>query len=171
MKDLRVLRTLWEHCEIGLAYVSSEGIILECNHAFSRIVGYTVVELAGKHFRLITHPGDTGADEAMLDMLVAKEISHYELLKKYIHKNGHAVPVKLIVYPIEKDDGTVEYLLAQVIESKTTYLSPSVLASKTPTNWGKVLKENKDVVVKVAGAIVAVLTSLALLLTKLTETL
>lgn len=131
MHDLRVLDALWTHGNVSMVYTSNEGVLLEVNPAFCRMVGFSEAELQGRHFRLITHPADIEADEEMFRRVVAGEISQYEMIKSFIHKDGHAMLVRMLVFPIRKSDGSIEFLVKELIVATPSFVAPSVMP-KTP---------------------------------------
>jgi len=104
----------FNHAPIGMALVSAEGGFLRVNEAFVRIVGYAPDEIAGLDFQTITHPADLEADLAQLADLIAGRIGSYKMDKRYVHKTGREVWVRLSVSMVEAEDGNPPHFIAQV---------------------------------------------------------
>lgn len=49
-------KTIFDKNENGICLVDSKGIIKEVNYNYSKMFGYSISELKGKHFRIITTP-------------------------------------------------------------------------------------------------------------------
>lgn len=87
----------FENASLGIAISTPhEGYSL-INNAFSVLVGYSQEELAGKTFEDITHPDDVPANKELIRRLARKEIPFYDYEKRFIHKNGTLVWVKVHV--------------------------------------------------------------------------
>ncbi|MDT8368658.1 MAG: PAS domain S-box protein [Longimicrobiales bacterium] len=93
----RELRAILEAAALGIAHVDPEtGRIRRINRVYEEITGYTREELRAMTFRELTHPDDRERDwEAFRDALARKETYHTE--KRYLHKNGSTVWVRLHV--------------------------------------------------------------------------
>ncbi|MFI4939367.1 MAG: EAL domain-containing protein [Burkholderiales bacterium] len=94
-------RAAFGHAAVGLAHVSQEGRWLRVNQKLLDIVGYTEQELLQLSFQDITPVEDLNTDREALERLQAGEISNYTTEKRYIHKNGHLVWVKVTVAPMQ----------------------------------------------------------------------
>lgn len=105
---------VFQHAAIGMALVSPEGHWLKVNASVCNIVGYTEAELLSLTFQDITHPEDLETDLGYVKQLLADEIDHYDLEKRYIHKQGHEVWISLSVSLLHKDDGKPLYFIAQI---------------------------------------------------------
>nr|WP_281393173.1 PAS domain S-box protein [Sphingomonas xinjiangensis] len=104
----------FNYAPIGMALVGLDGRFLRVNAAFSRIVGFSVEELQERDFRSLTHPADVSLGEAEIKRLLAREIASFELDKRYVHKNGRDVWVRLCVSRVEAEDGSPQHLIAQI---------------------------------------------------------
>ncbi|GLY30735.1 GGDEF and EAL domain-containing protein [Kineosporia sp. NBRC 101731] len=90
-------RTMLDVAPTGLALVTLEGRFERVNKALCRIVGYPAEQLLQMTFQQITHPDDLADDINLVHRLLAGEIEHYTLEKRYRHALGHAVWVQLSV--------------------------------------------------------------------------
>ena len=81
--------------------VDPENRFVLVNTAFERLLGYSSVELAGRHWMEITSQRDVGGDLASHEAVIDGRIDTYSLEKDYLHKRGRVIPVQLTVrrYP------------------------------------------------------------------------
>ncbi len=108
-------RSAFEHSALGLALVGLDGRWLRVNQALCLIVGYTEAELRARDFQSITHPDDLAADLALAARLVAREIDSYTLEKRYLHKEGHLVWIRLdVTLMLEPINDAPGYFISQV---------------------------------------------------------
>ncbi|MGL5833482.1 MAG: PAS domain S-box protein [Waterburya sp.] len=100
-QDLRVsekrFRETFEQAAVGIAHVGIDGQWLWVNQKLCDIVGYTREQLMELTFQEITHPEDLAPDLAYVERLLAGEIENYSLEKRYLHKDGSIVWIKLTV--------------------------------------------------------------------------
>jgi PAS domain S-box-containing protein len=104
----------FNHAPIGMALVRLDGRFLRVNTAFCRIVGYASDELQDLHFKELTHPEDVSLGAAEIEQLTDKAISSFDLDKRYIHKTGQTVWVRLSVSRVEEEGGSPQHFIAQV---------------------------------------------------------
>ncbi len=104
----------FEQAPIGIALLSPEGRWLKVNKALCDTVGYSEQELVSRTFHEMTHPEDLPVDLALVRRLVAGEISSDQLEKRYIHADGHFVPVLLNVSLVRDGQGEPLYFIAQI---------------------------------------------------------
>lgn len=106
-------RSAFDHAPIGLAIVSLDGRFRQVNWSLCELIGYTESELLDKTFLEITHPDDLADDLAQVARLWAGEINTYQLEKRYLHKDGHAVWIQLTVSAVREGAGQ-RYAIAQI---------------------------------------------------------
>jgi PAS domain S-box-containing protein len=104
----------FEHAPIGIALVLPDGRWLKVNRALCELVGYSEAELLDRSFQDITHPEDLDLDMEVLHRMVGGEIRTYQLEKRYIHADGHFVPVSLNVSLARDNDGEPRYFIAHI---------------------------------------------------------
>lgn len=109
-------RLIFDNAPIGMATVDVQGKWLEVNSALCKIVGYSKDELLATDFQAITHSDDLDADMALLERLYQKDIKFYEIEKRYIHKEGHAVWVSLTVGAKRNGFGLPQFYIAQIVD-------------------------------------------------------
>src|SRR5918995_712583 len=107
-------RRSFDDAAIGMALVTPDGRFLQVNRSLCEILGYSVEELLGKTFQVITHPDDLEKDLDNLHRMLAGEIRTYQVEKRYIHKEGHAVWALLNVTLVRDEEGEPLYFVSQI---------------------------------------------------------
>jgi PAS domain S-box-containing protein len=104
-------RLTFDQLPIGAAISSLEYRYLRVNEMLCRITGYSSEELIGRHFPDITHPDDRVQDLQLAQRLVAGEIDHYEMEKRYLRKDGKVVWIRLVSRLVKTASGEPLYFL------------------------------------------------------------
>lgn len=104
----------FEHSATGMAHSEIGGRWIRINQTYCDLVGYSREALLRMSFEDITHPDDLGADLALLEQLLAGDVTHYELEKRYRHRDGHTLWVNLTLSLVREPNGTPDYLIAVV---------------------------------------------------------
>ena len=107
-------RLAFEHSSIGMALVGLDGRWRRVNRALCNIVGYTEAELLARTFQDITHPDDLEEDLRYARDLAEGRRTWYELEKRYVHKDGHAIWVLLNGSVLRGAAGEPRFFIAQV---------------------------------------------------------
>lgn len=89
---------------------------LRVNRALCDLLGRTSEELVGTSTAEVTHPDDRFASATHLGRLLAGEISSFQIEKRYLHRDGHAIPVLLSVSPIRDAASKPLYYLSQLLD-------------------------------------------------------
>jgi len=88
-------RLLFEEVGLGVKWVSPEGRLVEANRSFCELIGYNHDELIARSYRELTDPADIERDEALFSQLLTGEIPSYSIEKRYLHKTGTPVHVRV----------------------------------------------------------------------------
>ncbi len=107
-------RSAIENAPIGMALLDLHGRWLKVNDALCKFIGYTHDELLQSDFRTLTHPDDLETDLALVNELIDGKIETYQLEKRYIHKDGHAIWGLLSVSIARDEDGNPAYFISQI---------------------------------------------------------
>jgi PAS domain S-box-containing protein len=84
-------RVAFTHSAIGMALVSLDGDFLQVNGTLCQMLGYSQGELLSTKIQPLTVPEDLALDLGYVCKAIAGEISHYEIEKRYLHKDGRIV--------------------------------------------------------------------------------
>ena len=107
-------RSAFDDAPIGMAIRSVDGRFLRVNPALCEITGYSREELEAMTYRSITHPDDLSRDEKGINEVMAGQTAHYRTEKRYIHADGHVIPVDLSATVVRDADGEPLHVLTQV---------------------------------------------------------
>ncbi|UJP66989.1 PAS domain S-box protein [Mongoliitalea daihaiensis] len=106
----------FENAAVGMAIISPQGQWQKVNRKICEIVGYTEEELMQLTFQDITHPDDLHIDLGLLNELVEGKRDHYQMEKRYFHKDGHIVYIILAVSMVKNENDEVLYFISQIID-------------------------------------------------------
>ncbi|MBE9070163.1 response regulator [Leptolyngbya cf. ectocarpi LEGE 11479] len=113
-RSQQVLQGAFEDAPIGMALVSLEGKFLQVNKELIRIVGYTEAELLSTDFQTITHPDDLQIDLDHVHALISGNRRTYQLEKRYLHKRGNVVDIRLSVALLTGSENHPPYFIAHI---------------------------------------------------------
>ena len=82
---------------IGTALIELNGNWIRVNPALCQILGYPEQELLARTFQSIAHPEDLVPELNRISQVLKGEIRSFQVEKRYVHKDGHTVPVLLTV--------------------------------------------------------------------------
>jgi PAS domain S-box-containing protein len=101
---------------IGMALVGLDGSWVEVNERICELLGRPREELLSCTFQDVTHPDDLDADLGYVAQLLAGDISHYEMEKRYLRPSGEVVWALLGVSLVRDDAGEPRYFISQVVD-------------------------------------------------------
>src|SRR3981189_682375 len=107
-------RGAFEFAAIGMALVAPDGRWLRVNRSLCRIVGYTAAELLARAFQSITCEEDLDTDVGYMRQMLDGSMSHYDMEKRYLHKDGHIVWALLSVSLVRDAMGQAMYFVSQI---------------------------------------------------------
>ncbi|MBD2101426.1 PAS domain S-box protein [Leptolyngbya sp. FACHB-261] len=82
---------------VGMCLVSPEGFFEAVNPALCEMLGYSELELFSLSYQEITHPEDLKLTLNYVQKVLSGELSHYQLEKRYLHKQGQIIWASLSV--------------------------------------------------------------------------
>lgn len=103
------LKATYEHAFAGIGEVDLEGRFTRVNEQFCLLTGYSQEELLTRTLFAITHPDDRAEDERLFRQQISGELDAYRLEKRYIHKNGDEVWIKLSASAVRDGSGAMLY--------------------------------------------------------------
>src|SRR5262245_31316814 len=103
-------RATFSQAAVGIGICNLDGRFVLVNPKFSEIVGYSREELLALTFTAITYPDDLAETQAELRRLLAEEISHYVLKKRYRRKDGSIVWIRTTVTLLRNSRGEADQL-------------------------------------------------------------
>jgi len=107
-------RVVFERSPLGMGMGARDGRMIDANPALCQMVGYSRDELRGMTVEQLTHPDDRAMDREAKQTVEEQKQDHYYLEKRYVHKEGHDIWVRVTATAIRTDDGAFNYGLALV---------------------------------------------------------
>lgn len=100
-------RTIFEKAPVGMAlYDSDTNKALIVNQQYLEITGRTAKELEQLDWKQFSHPDDIAPDLEKFEQMRKGEISGYDMVKRYIHRDGSILWVNLSISAIDDWDGS-----------------------------------------------------------------
>ena len=90
-----LFRNTVEHAPVGIAFANRDGGFRHANLAFCAMLGYSVEQLRNESIETLTHGEDLEATKQGLERLWRREVSHLDVEKRYIRKNGGPLWVRV----------------------------------------------------------------------------
>jgi PAS domain S-box-containing protein len=106
--------SVFDFAAIGMALVSPAGRWLRVNQALCRIFGYRADELLESDSQSMTHPDDLAVDLHFAQEMLEGKRSHYDLQKRYLHKDGHAIWILMSASLVRDELGAPQYFISQI---------------------------------------------------------
>jgi PAS domain S-box-containing protein/diguanylate cyclase (GGDEF)-like protein len=142
-------RKAFDQSPIATAIISTERAPIWVNDAYVRLLGCSRKKLLRlKWLAEVTHPEDLSLDDELFGELLAGTRESFEHEKRYLHADGHVVPVRVFVTGIYDESGALVSFLAQAIDLTTEWKAQE--ERRHATRFAHVLFEQSAVA---AGAI------------------
>lgn len=113
-KSERIFNLTFEQVGSGRCVTDLDGYILEANHKFCEIIGYTQEEVIGLRIKNLTYPDDWKVDLVHKERLLKAEIPYFSMEKRYFRKDGSLVWVFTTVTNMKGEDGEDDFLIGIV---------------------------------------------------------
>ena len=108
-------RAIFEGAAIGIALVDPLGHPVKVNSALEEMLGYGALELRNMAFTEFTHPEDVAMDWDIWQELIAGKRDHYQIEKRFLHRDGHIIWVKLTTSAVVSEvDGKISFGVGMV---------------------------------------------------------
>lgn len=103
----------FENAPHAMALVNRNGTLLHANRALCRMLGYGRDEMLRLNISALTHPDDFETDWEQRQRLARADIGRYELIQRYLRRNGEAVWVRLSVSATRRTSSELAYFVVQ----------------------------------------------------------
>ena len=111
----------------GITFVSLDGYILDCNDAFSNILGYTKKELEKLTFRDFTPEKYHAWEEKIVNEKIIGQGYSGVYEKEYIRKDGSIIPVEINAYLTRDSEGKPKSMWAFIRDISVRKASEDIL--------------------------------------------
>ncbi|HML23956.1 MAG TPA: PAS domain S-box protein [Aggregatilinea sp.] len=105
-------RAVFAQAPVGMMLTDLGGRLVASNAALQRMLGYSAEELSTLTFDAITHDADLPLNERYFRELVLGHRDQYQIEKRYLHKNGNPVWVRVTAYPVKSPGIDRQMILA-----------------------------------------------------------
>lgn len=85
------LQSIFDNIPVGIAISDGTGRVVRCNRALEEMLGYSEAELQQMPWQEYTHPEDVKANQDVVELLFAGDITDYSIKKRYLNKEGNTV--------------------------------------------------------------------------------
>ncbi len=107
-------RQVFEYAPFGMCVGGSDQRFIQLNAALCRMLGYSERELLGRLWSELTHPDDVETCGQMVAQSSADSNSFQETEKRYLHRDGTVVWVRMRMSSIKDSQGNSQYYVAHV---------------------------------------------------------
>lgn len=107
-------RGAFENVSAGMAIVSLDGILLKVNNALCKMLGYERSQIEGITLQSLTHPDDIVADKENIKRILAGDMTHYQMEKRYLHKDASLVWAILSVDLVADNTGKPQFFISHI---------------------------------------------------------
>ena len=108
------LRSIFDSSGTGLALVSLDGRWLRANAVICTMLGYSEAQLQSTTFMAMTHPEDLEVGKQLINEVKCGARPGATLHKRYIHRDGRVVWVRLTVGLVRNDQGQPACFVSQL---------------------------------------------------------
>jgi len=103
-----------EYAPTPLLLSDPKGIVIKVNNAACELFGYTAEELLGNHIKDMTHPEDLEMSLNLHKKLLLGDIDNIVMEKRYRHKAGQYIWVKVTASLVRNNHGLPRYSVVQL---------------------------------------------------------
>lgn len=102
-------RSMFAQNLIGISHGTIGGKFVQINKKLESLTGFTQEEILALGPDGLTHPDDTEPGKTYLNQLLAGEINHYTVEKRYLRKDGSYVWVRILVWVGQEESNPSRY--------------------------------------------------------------
>jgi PAS domain S-box-containing protein len=125
-------RGAFDGAPIGMALSDLGGRIVRVNDALAGLVGHDPAAMVGMTVDDLTWPDDRHADAVNLDLLRSGSESAHRVLKRYVDREGRAVPVEVWAATVDGGEGQPTLVVAHVMPVADEVLTPGRVVDHRP---------------------------------------
>ena len=105
-----------QHLPIGIVETSFDGMYIDVSEEFCQMLGYEREELLQRGIRDVTHEDDYHVDIKLHGQLVAGEIPHYAIEKRFVRKDGQIIWADLTRSAVRDASGKALYVVGIILD-------------------------------------------------------
>lgn len=131
----RRFRNYFDQGLIGMAVTSLDKRWLEVNDRLCEMLGYSREELTRTNWTAITHPDDVEPNLRVFNPLLAGEIEHFTLNKRYLKRDGSIVHTTIYTRAFRKEDGTIDHIITLIEDITARKQAEKALERERQSLW------------------------------------
>ncbi|HEY3473522.1 MAG TPA: PAS domain S-box protein, partial [Anaerolineales bacterium] len=116
-----------QHLPIGIVETAFDGTYLDVNEEFCRMLGYERDELLQRGIKDVTHEEDYHVDIKLHGQVVAGDIPHYKIEKRFVRKDGQIVWAELLRCLVSDDSGRALYVVGIALDITERHIAEDAL--------------------------------------------
>jgi PAS domain S-box-containing protein len=130
--DERLFAMVFEDSPNGMAVLDADGKFVQANHTLCSLLGFARDELLELTSIALTHPEDAATETEQRRRLAAGEIDRYQLVQRFMRRDGESTWVRLSVSASRRDAAAPEYYILQV---ESAAPDPASSAGEAYNSW------------------------------------
>ena len=107
-------RTAFEQAPFGMCLTARNGRFMQVNAALCELLGYSAQELLDGAWQKLTYKEDMQVSTGALVQLLRGEATSAQFEKRYLHKDGHPIWVRLKVSAVKDARGATSHFITHV---------------------------------------------------------
>ncbi|HUI41944.1 MAG TPA: PAS domain S-box protein, partial [Terriglobia bacterium] len=113
-KSAAEFKAAFEDAPIGMCLANLDNRLLRVNQALCQLLGYSEQELLAKSWEELTHPDDLERSRRAADEMRSCGAPAAEFDKRYIHKGGNVIWVRMKIAAVRDGRGEPSYFITHV---------------------------------------------------------
>jgi PAS domain S-box-containing protein len=109
-----VFEDAFENAPHGMAVLAADGSVVRANRSLCQLLGFARTELQTLSCVHFTHPDDFQTESQQRRRLAAADIGRYELVLRYLRKDGEPVWVRIAVSAARRGVSGCDFLVVSV---------------------------------------------------------
>jgi diguanylate cyclase (GGDEF)-like protein/PAS domain S-box-containing protein len=109
-------RAVFDHAPIGQIFSDVGGAVTSVNAPMAAMLGYEPHEMIGRGVREFTPPAEFEQIRVATTQLLANEVLSASAVRRFRHKDGHEVPVRVTSSLLRDRDGTPRWWVSMVVD-------------------------------------------------------
>lgn len=109
-------RTAFESTTNGMGIVSVQGVFIQVNKSFAKMLGYSPEEINGRSALDFMHEDYKEVSVELVRAMLSGEKNSYSTIKKYMHKDGSPVTLSINAALAKDAEGKPLYLVSQMVD-------------------------------------------------------
>ena len=138
-KSAEEFRAAFEDAPFGMCLSSLDNQFLRVNQAFCQLLGYSKEELLAGGWLRLTHSDDLERSRGAVDELRSGRVASVEFEKRYIHRQGNVIWVRMRISVVRDGRGEPSYFITHIQD-----ITERVKAEERMQLWSRVLDQSAE---------------------------